>query len=130
MTAVRHQLPGLDEATALGGTLTAVDDALLRQTADRHRRWWKGMEPYLAVTVDDDDDGLVFVEVCVRGRFARRGREGKTETGITDELELSVGMPTARLEQLQLERPDVTAVAIAVLDGAGLLLEAKWLREG
>ncbi|MDP2339505.1 MAG: hypothetical protein Q8O67_00995 [Deltaproteobacteria bacterium] len=130
MTGVRHVLPSVAEATALGASLTAVDDALLRKVEHLERRWWKGAEPYLTVTVDEDDAGPVFLEVCVRGRFARRSRNGAIEVGVTDELELSAGMPRARIEQLQQERPDVVAVALAILAGAGLNDERQWLSEG
>lgn len=134
MTGVRHVLPGLDEAHTLGATLTAIDDALLRQVPGKTRRWWKGHEPYLAVTVDSDSapaGALVFVEVCLRGRFARRHAGQPLETGITDELEVSgLGMPSSRLEQIDRERGDVVAVARAVLEGAGLILESAWLQEG
>lgn len=131
MTGVRHTLPSIDEAAALGKDLVAVDAALLRQVPGKHRRWWKGSEPYLAVTVDqvsERDATLVFVEVCVRGRFARRQQGGSTETGHTDELDLSpAGMPRARLEQIDGERADVVAVARAVLEGAGLIVESGFL---
>ncbi len=133
LTGVRHTLPSLDEAAALGRDLVAVDQALLRQVAGKHRRWWKGSEPYLAITVDqvsEADAALVFVEVCFRGRFARRSADGAgpTETGHTDELELSPGgMPKARFEQIDGERADVVAVAKAMLEGAGLILESAFL---
>ncbi len=156
MTGVRHVLPTLDEANGLGASLTAIDDRLLRQVPGKKRRWWKGSEPYLAVTVDhavagagngehgndsedgndedgnddddDDDDGAcVFVEVCFRGRFARRRGGGPLETGVTDELDISRGMPGSRGEQLENERPDVVALARAILEGAGLILESAWL---
>ena len=130
MTGVRHVLPTIDEARALGSSLTAVDGAMLRHVEGRERRWWKGMEPYLTVTVDEDDAGLQFVEVCIRGRFARRDRNGHTETGVTDELELSAGMPRAHMEQLQRERPDIVALACTLLDAAGLTDESQWLRSG
>lgn len=131
LTGVRHNLPSLDEAAALGRELVAVDQALLRQVPGKHRRWWKGTEPYLAVTVDqvsEADGALVFIEVCFRGRFARRAVGTATETGHTDELDLSPGgMPKARFEQIDGERQDVVAVAKALLEGAGLILESAFL---
>mgnify|MGYP001556603292 CR=1 FL=1 len=133
MTGVRHTLPDVVEAAALGAAAVAVDGDLLRQVPGKHRRWFKGTAPYLAITVDHasvDDDALVFVEVCVRGRFARRSRDGAVETGHTDELELSPGgMPRARLEQIDDERPDVLTVAKALLEGAGLILESAFLTD-
>lgn len=131
MTGVKRTLPDVVEAGSLGAALVAVDPSLLRQVPGKHTRWWKGNEPYLAVTVDQasaTDATLVFVEVCVRGRFARRRKDEALETGHTDELDLSVtGMPSARLEQIDLERKDVVVVARAVLEGAGLILESAFL---
>jgi len=96
MTGVRHNLPGRDEARALGAAMVAVSIDLLKQLPGVRRRWWKGGEPYLDVTVDEDDAGCVYVEVCLRGRFVRRRRGGALETGHSDELELAGGgMPRA-----------------------------------
>ena len=130
MTGVQRRWPSLEEARALGQTLTAVDDALLRPVTGSTRRWWTGAEPYLTITIDDDDDGCVFVEVCLRGRFARRTRGGRVETGTTDELAPKPGRSRTPLERR--DRPDdvgagaVVAVARAVLEGAGLILASAW----
>jgi hypothetical protein len=129
MTGVQHHLPAVDDAAALGRALVEVDPRLVRQPTGLARRWWKGGEPYLTITVDADADGLVFVEVCLRGRFARRRLRGALETGHTDELVLSTGMPKARLEMIDGERRDVVDVAGAVLEGAGLVVELAWLNE-
>ena len=127
MTGVRHNLPGRDEARALGAAMVAVSIDLLKQLPGVRRRWWKGGEPYLDVTVDEDDAGCVYVEVCLRGRFVRRRRGGALETGHTDELELAGGgMPRARLETVD-GVPDAVALAVALLDGAGLDAERRWL---
>jgi hypothetical protein len=128
VTGVKHTLPPADDAAALGKALVAVDAAMLRQVPGKHRRWWKGVEPCLAINLDDVIGDLVFVEVCIRGRFARRHKDGPLETGHTDELELSpMGMPTSRMEQIDNERRDVVVVARAVLEGAGLILESAFL---
>lgn len=139
MTGVRHNLPGLDEAAALGATLVAVSGDLLKQVPGLRRRWWNGGEPYLAVTVDEDDAGCVFVEVCLRGRFVRRRRGQKLETGHSDELQPSAGgMPRAHLENVDNVDVDklnvnvdsldnVVAIAAAILDGSGLGTERAWL---
>lgn len=128
MTGVRHNLPDVDEARALGEALVAVSADLLKPVPGIKRRWFKGGEPYLTLTVDEDEAGLVFVEVCVRGRFVRRRRGSHVETGHTDELELTAGgMPRARLEAID-ERTDVFAVADALLSGAHLDAERAWLR--
>lgn len=129
MTGVQHHLPTVDDAAALGRGLAEVDARMVRQPTGLARRWWKGGEPYLTITVDADVNGVVFVEVCLRGRFARRRRGGALETGHTDELALTTGMPKARLELIDGERADVVDVACAVLEGAGLVLEQAWLKE-
>src|SRR5688500_14611755 len=93
-------LPNLDEARALGGKLTEIDPSLLKPTPGTKRRWFHGGEAYLEVTVDEDAKGLLHLEVCVRGRFARWRRDRGMSTGGTDELALSHGMPASKRERL------------------------------
>ncbi len=127
MGVVHTQLPTLEEAAALGALLVEVDAALLRQPPRGRRRWLTGGEPYLNVTLEDDEQGLSFVEVCFRGCFVRRSRGGALVAGESDELDTSQPMPVSKLEQLTAVRGEVLALASAILVGKGLTDEARWL---
>lgn len=113
-------LPSLDEARALGATLRAVDERLLRAPAPGVRtHWYRGGEPYLDATVDEDRAGVVLVEVRVRGRFARWSRERGLVTGGTDEGAIGAGVPVSRFEGHDpAPDPALLAVVCAVLEGS------------
>ena len=63
------KLPSIEEARSLGAKLTAVDEALLKPLPVGKRRWFHGGEQYLEVTLDEDDAGVIMLEVCVRDGF-------------------------------------------------------------
>ncbi|MBI1947182.1 MAG: hypothetical protein HYS27_15910 [Deltaproteobacteria bacterium] len=130
MGVVRAQLPTLEEAAALGAALVEVDAALLRHPPGGRRRWLTGGEPYLNVSIEDDERGLSFVEARFRGRFVRRSRGGALATGESDELEVAQPMPASKVERLTAARTEVLDVVRALLSARGLHEEARWLLDG
>jgi hypothetical protein len=112
------QLPTLDEARALGETLRAIDPSMLKPTPHK-RRWYRGGEPYLEATLDEDDDGVLMLEVYMRGRFARFTRQRGVETGVTEELAITTAAPSSKIEAHDAETKE------QVLDVVRAMLEAN-----
>jgi hypothetical protein len=111
-------LPTLDEAKALGAQLRLVDPSLLKPVPWL-RRWFRGPEAYLECTVDEDDDGLVRIELYVRGRYARWTKERGLETGTTDEGMIDSGAPQSHIEARD------RAAEKSVVDVARAMVEAN-----
>lgn len=125
----------LAEAEEVGTRLRPVNEGLLKQPAKGRARWWVAPERYVEVSLVDDDDGPLLLEVGIRGRLCswRRGLGVKTST--TDALAIALAAPAPASRVERRDHPlqeDVRRVAFAMLIASGdsdLHIAAKLLDE-